>query len=387
MKSICVITGSRAEYGLLRPLISKIYASHDLKLQLVVTGSHLSELYGMTVNEIVSDGFKIDYQVDLKIFLDEPLDIIKIIGMGLNKFGVILKKLQPDIIVILGDRYELLCPAISSLFLGYPIAHIHGGEITEGAIDDTIRHILTKLSHLHFVATDQNKTRVQQMGEMPETVFCVGGLGVDAISHMNLLSKIEVEKRLNITFNKKNLLVTYHPVTNNRMNELNEFQNLLSVLEEIQDVLIIFTLPNADQGNKILISELQKYVRKNQNCKLFSSLGQLNYFSCLQYVDAVVGNSSSGLLEAPSFKIATVNIGERQKGRPLASSVIQSGSSKEEIRKSIDYIFSKSFINQANQVENPYGKSGATDAILEVLKKTNLKKLTKKKFFDIFSVL
>ena len=297
IKKICVITGSRAEYGLLRKLIKILDVSELFQLQLIVTGSHLSKKFGETLNEVEGDGFKINSKIDINLVSDTPIGISKSTSIGLSGFAGEFELLNPDMILVLGDRFEILS-AVISMFARIPIAHIHGGELTEGAIDDAIRHSITKFSHLHFVGNEVYRKRVIQLGEKPERVFNVGGLGVDAINDINLIPKNKLEKDLNIKFLKKNLLITFHPVTLEDGSSLKQISELLDALSNLQNTSLIFTMPNADGDSQVIFEKIEDYVSSNKNAYVFISLGQVRYLSCLAQVDAIVGNSSSGLHEA-----------------------------------------------------------------------------------------
>ncbi len=348
MKNICVVTGSRAEYGLIKNLIKKIDMSKRLNLQLVVTGSHLSKKFGNTINEIISDEFEISYKVDMKLTNDSPVKILHSIGIGLTKFGKVFDKLKPDLVLLIGDRYELFASAIPSIINRIPIAHIHGGELTEGAIDEYIRHSITKLSSLHFVATKEAKQRVIQLGENPKFIKLVGGLGVDNIYNFTKISKKVIEKKLNFSFGKKSLLVTYHPTTMELMNPEDEIKILIDVINQNPEINYIITSSNADVGGQRISKKMSNLAKKNNNICYVESLGQKLYFSCLSYVDGVIGNSSSGLLEVPSFKIGTINIGNRQNGRSKATSVIDTKLNKKSIQNSINVLFSEDFKKKIN---------------------------------------
>jgi GDP/UDP-N,N'-diacetylbacillosamine 2-epimerase (hydrolysing) len=383
MKKICVITGSRAEYGLLKRLMSGLSSSPKVEMTLVVTGAHLSPEFGMTYKEIEQDGFAIDYKVEMITSSDTPVGIAKSMGLGLIGIADALDKLRPDLLVLLGDRFEMLAAATVALLARVPIAHLHGGEKTEGAIDEAIRHSITKMSQLHFVAAEEYRHRVVQLGESPDRVFVVGGLGVDAISNVNLLSRSELEKNLDFKFGRKNLLVTYHPVTLERDTAAAQMTELLEALATLEDTHLIFTLPNADTDGRVIIKMIETFVSGRKNACAFQSLGQRRYFSCLAQVDAVVGNSSSGLGEMPTFGKGTINIGDRQKGRLQAKSVINCEPLRSEIIRSIDYLYSDDFKCQLESSENPYGQGGASEKILELLETLPLTGLIKKQFYDL----
>jgi GDP/UDP-N,N'-diacetylbacillosamine 2-epimerase (hydrolysing) len=381
---ICVVTGSRAEYGLLRWVMQGIKDDAELNLQIIATGMHLSPEFGLTYKAIESDDFVIDRKVEMLTSSDTSVGIAKSIGLGLIGFAEALSELKPDLIVVLGDRFEIFSIASAALVARIPLAHIHGGESTEGAFDEAIRHSITKMSHLHFVATDEYKKRVIQLGEQPENVFLVGGLGIDNFKRTQLLNREELEADLDLKFNKKNLLITFHPVTLENESAEKQMEELLAALAELVDTKLIFTMPNADNGGRALIRIVNDFVTKNNNAHAFLSLGQLRYLSCVNQVDGVIGNSSSGLLEVPSFKKATINIGDRQKGRLQASSVINCEPIKKSITGALKTLYSPSFQNSLHQVVNPYGEGGASEKIVSILKKINFKKnLVKKVFFDI----
>ena len=380
---ICVVTSSRAEYGLLYWIMREIKDDSDLKLQLIVTGMHLSHEFGLIYKEIEKD-FKIDKKIETLMSSDTAMGISKSMGLTQISFSEAYDELKPDIILVLGDRYEIFSAATSAMIAKIPIAHIHGGELTEGAFDESIRHSITKMSHLHFTATEEYKNRVTQLGEDPSKVFNVGGIGVENIKKNKILTKNEFEKSINFKLNIKNILVTFHPVTLENKTSKKQFQELLDAIEKLEDTNIIFTKSNSDTDGRIINQMIDKYVCKNSHKSItFTSLGQLRYLSALKYVDAVVGNSSSGLLEAPSFKIATINIGDRQKGRIKADSVIDCLAEKKNIKKVIDKIYSKKFQELLKKVKNPYAKGKTSKKIVEILKKTSFPFSVKKKFHDI----
>lgn len=382
-RKVCVVTGTRAEYGLLHSLMQEIKDHPSLELQIIATGMHLSPEFGLTYREIENDGFVIDRKVEMLMSSDTPVGIAKSMGLGMIGFADSFHELKPDLLVLLGDRFEILSAACAALVARIPVAHIHGGEITEGAIDDAIRHSITKMSHLHFTAADEYKNRVIQLGENPETIFNVGGLGADAIKELKLLSKPTVEKKLGFKFNNKNLLVTFHPATLDTVPPEKQMRELLGALSDLKDTRIIFTLPNADVGGRILIQMVSDFVAQHAYASTHSSLGQLLYLSCLQYVDGVVGNSSSGLLEVPSFKKGTINIGSRQKGRLKAKCVIDCLPRKEEILVAIKKLYSSEFQDSLPEVKNPYGEGGAAKKIANILVNSSFAKLIEKKFFNV----
>ncbi len=321
-KKVCIFTGSRAEYGLLKPLIDEILNDKSLKLQLLVSGMHLSPEFGLTYKEIEKDGLKIDEKVEIILSADTPSAISKSIGLGLIGYADALNRLKPDLVVILGDRFEALAFAIASYIHRIPIAHLYGGEETLGAIDNSFRHSITKMSNLHFVSTEQYRKRVIQLGEEPRRIFKVGAIGLDNIKKMKLLKKLDLEKQLNFKIESPTLLVTYHPETTENKSE-GDFKEILKALDDFKNLKVIFTKPNADTYGRIIINMIDDYVKRNKDKAIaFINLGQLKYLSCMNYIDGILGNSSSGIIEAPSFKIGTINIGDRQRGRIKAKSII-----------------------------------------------------------------
>ena len=383
MKKICVVTGTRAEYGLLKHLMRGIQNSKKLELQIIVTGMHLSKKFGYTINEILDDKFKIDHKVDIKLVNDTSLNISKSMSIGIEKFSSCFKKLNPDLVLVLGDRYEIFAAAISAMLSRIPIAHLHGGEATEGLIDEPIRHSISKMSHLHFVASEEYKNRVIQLGEDPKKVFNVGALGLDSISKEELYDQKDLENILDMSFCDRNFLVTFHPVTLEKNSSKNQFKEILNALMKFKDFGVIFTMPNSDLDGEILFSMIKNFVKSRSNSFAFESLGQQKYFSCLKIVDLVIGNSSSGLIEVPSFKIPTINIGDRQRGRLKAASVIDCDPSESAITKSIKRGLSPSFRSSLKKVNNPYGKKGASSRIVSVLESVSFKNLLKKEFYNI----
>lgn len=383
MKNICVVTGTRAEYGLLRWVIQGILDSSSLNLQIIATGMHLSPEFGKTVNIIEEDGFKVDKKVEMLLSSDTSVGVTKSTGLAMISMADAFYDLEPDIILLLGDRYELLAASTAALIAKIPIAHLHGGEKTEGAFDEGIRHSITKMSHLHFVATDEYRMRVIQLGENPERVFKVGGLGIDGVEKLELLSQSELEEQLDFKFKKKNLLITYHPVTLEKGTSEIQMGQLLDSLSNFKDCGLIFTMPNSDTDSRVLFNMIESFCSNNANAKSFISLGQLKYLSCLKYANAVVGNSSSGLLEAPTFKIPTVNIGNRQKGRIKAKSVLDCPPISKEISSTIKRALSNEFQDTLSHTVNPYGKGGASEKIVHLLETISLRNIVKKEFYDI----
>jgi len=382
-RKICVVTGTRAEYGLLYWLMKEIEKDKDLELQIIATGMHLSPDFGLTYKEIEKD-FKIDRKIEMLSKLDTPVSISNSMGLAHIGFGTAYEGLKPDLLVVLGDRYEILVAVSSAMIARIPIAHLHGGEATEGLIDEAIRHSITKMSHLHFTATDEYRKRVIQLGEQPNTVFNVGGVGIDNIKKLKLLNKDEFEKSIKFKLNKKNILVTFHPVTLENDTAKNQFNELLKVIDTLEDTSIIFTKANSDTNGRIINTMIDEYVLKNSLKSIaFTSLGQLRYLSALQFIDAIVGNSSSGLTEAPTFKISTINIGNRQKGRIKADSVIDCIPQENSIKDSFKKLYSNKFQEKLKKVENPYGNGGASKKIKKIIKNTNLDNILEKTFFNI----
>ena len=383
-RKICVVTGTRAEYGLLRWLMDGINKSTKLDLQIVATGMHLSPEFGLTYQEIENDGFKIDKKIEMLLSADTPSSISKSTGLGLIGFADAFYELNPDIVIVLGDRYEVLAASLTAMFENIPIAHIHGGETTAGAFDEAIRHSITKMSWWHFVAADEYEKRVIQLGENPERVFNVGGLGVDTIKKTNLLSKDELMIKAGIKFGKKNLLITYHPVTLENKTSQQDFKSLLDVLSKIKDIYLIFTMPNSDSDGRVIKKMINDFVfNQSERSISFTSMGSLNYLSTLQYVDGVVGNSSSGLAEAPTFKIGTINIGDRQKGRLKAESIIDCEPTKKSIRLAIDKLYGHKFQKDIYSVQNPYGDGDAIEKIMSILSNKPIPEDMKKDFYDL----
>lgn len=384
MRKICVITGSRAEYGLLSGLMTAIANDSDLKLQIIVTNMHLSPEFGLTYKEIEEDGFSIDKKVEMLLSSDTANGTSKSVGLATIGFADAYEDLDPDLIVILGDRFEMLAAATAALFYKIPVAHLHGGEITEGAYDDAIRHAITKMSHLHFTSTETYRNRVIQLGEDPKAVFYVGALGVENIKSIRLLSKTDLEESMNIQFADKLLLVTFHPATLESSNAKEQCENLLQALGELKEYSIIFTLPNADTNGRVIMQLITEFVSQNKEKSVaFTSLGKLRYLSILQYVSAVIGNSSSGVLEVPSFGIPTLNIGDRQKGRIAAESVVHCGTTIKEIEQGLTMVLSSKYQQLAKTVVNPYEKMNTTSQILNVVKTYSLNNIIQKTFFNL----
>lgn len=379
-----MVTGSRAEYGLLYWLMKDIQQSTELELQVIASAMHLSPEFGLTYQQIENDGFVINEKIEMLLSGDTSVSITKSIGLGTIGFADAFQHLEPDLVVLLGDRFETLAAAQAAMIAKLPIAHIHGGEVTEGAVDESIRHAITKMSQIHFVATNEFRKRVVQLGEQPKNVFVSGAPGIDNIRRMQLLDLHEFEQSINFKLAKQNFLVTYHPVTLAESADSNSITNLLLALEEFPQAKVIITYPNADAEGRHLIEQIKTYAEKNkERVYLSPSLGQLRYLSALQHVDAVIGNSSSGLLEVPSFKKPTINIGDRQKGRLKAGSVIDCGESTDSIVKAIEIALSDKFSEITTHVNNPYGQGRAVDFILNAITHADLKSLIRKPFYDV----
>jgi GDP/UDP-N,N'-diacetylbacillosamine 2-epimerase (hydrolysing) len=383
MKRICVVTGSRAEYGLLRWVLEGIKSDPDFMLQIVVTGMHLSPEFGLTFRSIVEDGFQISRKIEMMLSSDTAIGVTKSMGLGLIGFAEAFDELAPDLLIVLGDRYEIFSAVAAATVAGIPVAHLHGGESTEGALDESLRHSITKMSHLHFTAAESYRQRVIQLGEDPKRVFMVGGLGIDNIQRLHFLSRLELESLLNFKFGNKNLLVTFHPPTLESISAEVQMEELLSALELQADKNIIFTYSNADAKGRILIDMVKKFVATHPNCRAYDSLGQLAYLSCLSQVDGVIGNSSSGLLEAPSLQIGAINIGDRQRGRLKAASVIDCEPKKADILRSIHQLYTPEFRKSLSGVINPYGDGGASKKIVDIIKSFPLEGIQKKVFYDL----
>ena len=381
MRKICIVTGSRAEYGLLKNLIKKIKKDKNIKLQIIATCMHLIPKFGLTYKEIIKDGFKIDYKVKMPIPSSSSKNITSATGLGMLGFSKAFAKLRPDLLVVLGDRFEILSASFAALSENIPIAHIHGGESTVGAIDEAIRHSITKMSTFHFPSTKEYKKRIIQMGENPKRVYMVGSLGVERIKKMKFLSKDAIEKKIKFKFGKKNILTTFHPETIGFHSQKKTFKNILTSLKKIQDTTVIFTLPNIDTGSDQIIKMLKNFTKKNKKkYKIFKSMGDELYLSTIKHSDLVLGNSSSGIIEVPSLKVPTINIGDRQLGRIHGKSIINSKSNHLSIIKNIKIaLFKKNkFI-----YKNPYELKNTSEKILKILKKTKIKNIIKKKFNDI----
>ncbi len=385
-RKICIITGTRAEYGLLRWVMQGIKDDNELTLQIIATGMHLSSEFGLTYKAIEQDGFQIDRKVEMLTSSDTSVGIAKSMGLGIIGFADALHELQPDLIVVLGDRFEIFSAVSAALVARIPVAHIHGGEATEGLIDEAIRHSITHMSHLHFVAAEPYRQRVIQLGEQPELVFLVGALGIDNIKRLQLLNRAALEASLDFKLGHKSLLITFHPVTLEKATAKKQMEALLAALAELKDTQLIFTLPNADTDGRILIEMTSNFVAEHSNARAYTSLGQLHYLSCISHVDGVVGNSSSGLVEVPSFKKGTINIGDRQRGRLQAESVINCEPKQVSIANALVKLYSADYQARLHKVTNPYGEGGASEVIVSTVKAVSLDGILKKRFHDVAKI-
>lgn len=383
MRKICVVTATRAEWSLLKNLCYEIAKDKDLKLQIIATGAHLSQEFGLTYKEIEQD-FKINKKVDILLSNDTSKNIAKTMGLAQILFSEALYELKPDIVVILGDRYEMLSIASTCTVMKIPIAHLYGGEATFGAIDDSIRHAITKLSHIHFTSANEYKNRVVQLGENPKNVHFVGQIGIENINKINFLNKEQLENELKFKFKSRNLLITFHPETLGKQDAKKQISIILKELESQKDTMMIFTKANADEGGRIINKEINQFVSKNNNCSvLFDSLGVIKYLSIMKIVDAVVGNSSSGICEAPEFKKPTINLGLRQEGRIRAKNIIDCDINKEDFRNALKKIYDNNFIESLKNMANPYKGNNPSKIIKETIKNTDLKGIIFKKFHDL----
>ena len=379
----CVITGTRAEFGLLYWLMKEIQKDRNLELQTIVTGMHLSPEFGNTYKEVEKE-FTIDQKIETLLSSDTIVGVSKSMGLGLISFSETFDRLKPDLIIVLGDRFEIFAAVSAAMISRIPVAHLHGGEATEGLVDEAIRHSITKMSHLHFTATSEYKKRVIQLGEQPKMVHNVGGLGIDNILKLELLSKENLEKEISFRFNKLTFLVTFHPVTLENHTSEAQFQNLLDALGLFENAKIIFTKCNADTDGRVINKMIDKYAKNNKDrVSAYFSLGQLRYLSALKHVDVIIGNSSSGLAEVPSFKKATINIGDRQNGRIKAKSVIDCNPEIKDIQKAINRAISLEFKEILQNCNNPYGEGGASKKIVEIIKTTDFDNILKKKFYNL----
>jgi GDP/UDP-N,N'-diacetylbacillosamine 2-epimerase (hydrolysing) len=382
-RKICVVTGARADYGLLRWVMQGIRDSPGLELQVVATGMHLSPEFGLTYRDIERDGFVIDSKIETLLSADSGAAVAKSTGLGLIAFGDVFQRLRPDLLFVLGDRFEIFAAAAAATFARIPIAHAHGGEASEGAFDEVLRHSITKMSHLHFVAAEPYRKRVIQLGEDPSRVFVVGGFGLDNLGKLQLLEREALEAALGFELGPKNLLITFHPVTLENATSAAQMDELLAALDSLEDTHLIFTLPNADTGGRVLIEMIERFVASRSNARAYASLGEQRYLSCIRHVDGVIGNSSSGLIEVPSLKKGTINIGDRQRGRLRAASVIDCAPNRQAINAALQHLYSAEFQARLPGVRNPYGEGGASGRVVPILRDYPLEFILKKTFYDL----
>lgn len=385
MRKICFFTGTRAEYGLLSPLMRLVKESAGCQLQVIATNMHLSPEFGLTYKEIEADGFAIDKKVEMLLSSETANGTVKSMGLATIGFADALEDLRPDMAVILGDRYEMLAAAQACLIYRIPVAHLFGGEVTEGAYDDAIRHAITKMSHLHFTSTEEYRRHVIQMGEQPDRVHYVGALGVSNIRQTETMPLKELEDSLGFRLGDKFLLVTFHPVTMEHNTAAGQCDDLLKALSEVDDEYrLLFTLPNSDTGGRVIISKINGYVNEHRDKAVaVTSLGRRRYYSALRYAAAVVGNSSSGLIEVPSFGIPTLNIGDRQKGRARGASVVDVKATYEGMKAGLDRILSPAFRKIAGTASNPYDKPDTAQAIFDTISTWPLERLIHKQFYSV----
>jgi UDP-hydrolysing UDP-N-acetyl-D-glucosamine 2-epimerase len=383
VRRICVVTGTRAEYGILSGLLRKLQKDPQFELQLLVTGAHLAPEFGLTISQIEKDGFSVTKKIEMLLSSDSNVGTVKSMGLGLIGYADALEDIKPHIVLMLGDRYEIFAVATAAMILKIPIVHLHGGEITQGAFDESLRHAITKMSHLHFTSTEVYRRRVIQLGEDPQRVFNVGALGVENIHHLKPMTKQELSESLQLELKNKIILVTFHPVTLENQTAASQLQEVFEGLKEFLDYQVIFTLPNADPEGRGLMEQIKCYAEENPSrVSYFASLGARRYLSLLSICNVVLGNSSSGIIETPSFKVPTVNIGNRQGGRVKAQSVIDCLPYKASIVEAINLALSKKFKEICLQVKNPYEQADTTEQIIGVLKNYPFENGTEKVFYD-----
>lgn len=389
MKRVCIVTATRAEYGLLKPIILKLQAQNNLEVRVVATGMHLSPEFGMTCQEIEQDGIRLDRKIEILLSADTSSAISKSMGLAMISFADYFSERKPDLLIVLGDRYEILAVATTAMNARIPIAHLYGGDITEGAVDDVVRHAITKMSYFHFTATREHRRRVIQMGESPERVFWVGAMSVENACNVKKISMHDLQEQIAFYWNRdleKMAVVTFHPVTLEDDTAREQFQNILNALDYFEDLKVIFTKANADAGGRVINHMIDDYVNEHpQKSKAYTSLGQLRYLSAVSLADVVIGNSSSGLSEVPTFHVPTVNIGDRQRGRVCGKTVISCGVAEKEITDAIQKALSQTFRNEICNEKNPYEKKGTSDAIVKILTENLNKKNIdlKKHFYDL----
>lgn len=383
-RRICVYTSTRAEYGLLRGVLKEIESAPTLQLQILASGMHLSPEFGMTIQEIRADGFEPDETIDILLSNDTPVAICKSMGLAMIGYGEALQRLKPDIVVVLGDRFETFCMAAAAQVCRVPVAHIHGGETTEGVIDEAFRHSITKMSHLHFASCDAYRQRIIQLGEFPDRVFNVGALGVENIRRTSLMERSDLAESIGFNLERPYFLVTFHPVTLEKTTAEGQFQSLLDALDCLPKFNVILTKANADTDGRVINRMIDEYSEKRaERCLAVASLGALRYLSTMKYAAAVIGNSSSGIMEAPSLNVSTVNIGDRQKGRVRAESVVDCEPSVAPIEAAILKVISPGFQQTLKDVSNPYDKSGTAREIVSEITAVDPAGLLQKRFCDI----
>lgn len=380
-RKLCVVTGTRAEYGLLYWLLKEIQQEAEFELQIIVTGMHLAPEFGLTYQSIEQDGFPIHEKIEMLLASDTPVGTAKSLGLGVIGFADAFNRLSPDLVIVLGDRFEMLAAAQAALLAKLPIAHIAGGDITEGAFDEAIRHSITKMSQLHFVTNTHSARRVRQLGEEPSHIYNVGSLSIDAIRNLKLLSREQLEKELNFKFLDKNFLITFHPATLDLEAIESQIAQVLEALSNFgSQVRLIFTKPNGDPGGRRIAQLLDEYVAKTESAVAYTTLGQLRYLSVMAQADLVVGNSSSGIYEAPALARPVVNIGDRQKGRLIAPGVINCAVNKADIIAAIN----KAIHLKIEPLDSPYGNGTTAKQIVSILKSIpNYQDLIKKRFFEV----
>lgn len=388
-KKICFLTATRAEYGLLKPIIEKMIRRNEFDVRIVVTGMHLSPEFGSTYQEIEANDMKIDRKIEILLSADTPSSISKSMGLAMISFADYFAESKPDLLIILGDRYEALAVAIAAMNARIPIAHLYGGDISEGAVDDVIRHAITKMSYLHFTATEDHRRRVIQMGESPDRVFCVGAMSVENARNEKNFTREELQKEIGFYWNpgnEKMAVVTYHPVTLEDNTAKSQIKNLLGALDSFDFLKIIFTKANADAGGRIINQMIDEYAAKHpERCIVFTSMGQVRYLSAISTADVVIGNSSSGLSEVPTFHVPTVNIGDRQRGRVCGETVISCDNEEKSIQEAIATALSEQFHKSIAEAKNPYEKEGTSDDIVSIIAQYMEKNTfnIKKSFFDV----
>lgn len=385
MKTITILTATRAEYGLLYPLIKKLEESKKYNVKLVVTGAHLAPEFGLTYREIEKDGIEIDKKIEILLSSDTPAAISKTMGLALISFADYFKDSKPDALIVLGDRYETLAVCCAAMNERIPIIHLYGGETTEGAIDEAVRHAITKMSFLHFTSTEQYRKRVIQLGENPERVFCVGAIGIENAMKKKLMTREELALSLDFKLDGDYAVVTFHPVTLEECSAQKQYEQVLRAFDRHSNMKYIITKANADSGGRIINQMTEEYAQKHNNVYVIESLGMVRYLSALKYAKMVIGNSSSGLVEAPSFRIPTINIGDRQRGRICAGSVINCNPEEEQISLAMEKACSEEFRNFVKNVINPYGDGNVSDKMIKIIDQFMSKDIIelKKKFYDL----